>query len=535
MKQYIETFKKENIVYKLLTLLIMAVIILFLGRVIKNTIVGLDYPNELLEPANVNLTNAILQGKVPYDKANLVVPGEQEPPINYEYPFLNSVVAAVFTLLFAGNTVLAHYFVSFVSMVGTAILGSIMINRYSRTTLGPTTAFLLLMFCHWRYGYISASPDGFGLFVTMLTLFIACTPNIKYRPLWCSIGTVAAFYTKQYYAAICVSLFLYFFLYSKKEAFKYFGWCVALLAASVAIITWKWSLFWTYSILLLMHGCFQGWDASGFIYLFEQMKYLAAVFIGLIIVLIAALVQLLRKRKKQENTAVKAKPIKEGDVLPLFLIQLPVQMIALFIFGRNDGAYLTYFLQLLIPSIVMVTFLLMEKMEIQRFKSAFICGYSAIALLSVYFGWTKLPMHMLMREDVANWNKVYAMIDEYREKGEILHSQVSAYNAIKKGDSVFGTGHDGDILENNYDDWKNNPVQQLVFPDADKVFEENLRYREFVVTRLKNHDISLFITWTPYNMCTSRESMESMGYYVKELIPVQLGNMEYEAELWVCE
>lgn len=535
MKQYIETFKKENIVYKLVTLLIIAVIILFMGRVIKNTIVGLDYPNELLEPANVNLTNAILQGRVPYDKANLVVPGEQEPSINYEYPFLNSVVAAVFTLLFAGNTVLAHYFVSFVSMVGTAILGSIMINRYSRTTLGPTTAFLLLMFCHWRYGYISASPDGFGLFVTMLTLFIACTPNIKYRPLWCSIGTVAAFYTKQYYAAICISIFIYFFMYSKREAFKYFGWCVALLAASIALITWKWPLFWTYSILLLMHGCFQGWNSWGLLYLLEQVKYLAAVFVGLVVVLIFALWQILNKRGAQEKTTRKEKLVKEGDVLPLFFFQLPVQMAALFVFGRNDGAYLTYFLQLLIPSIVMVVFLLMEKMEIQSYKRIFICAYSALALLSIYFGWSKLPMHMLTREDVANWEKAYALTDEYRENGDVYHSQATAYNAIKHNDSLMGTGHDGDINSRTYDELKGSKLQRELFPYAEDIFKENLLYRERLVDRIKNKEIAMVTAEWYGNIYVSTEQLEDAGYIVHEIIPLQLGNMEYEIYFWVCE
>lgn len=535
MKQYIEIFKKENIVYKLLTLLIIAVTILFLGRVIKNTIVGLDYPNEVLEPANVNLTNAILQGRVPYDKANLVVPGEQEPPINYEYPFLNSVVAAVFTLLFAGNTVLAHYFVSFASMIGTAILGSIMINRYSRTTLGPTTAFLLLMFCHWRYGYISASPDGFGLFVAMLTLFIACTPKIKYRTLWCSIGTVAAFYTKQYYAAICISIFIYFFLYSKKEAFKYFGWCVALLAASIAIITWKWPLFWTYSILLLMHGCFQGWNAAGFVYLFEQMKYLAAVFIGLIIVLVVALVQFLKKRKKQENKEAKEKIIKEGDVLPLFLIQLPVQMIALFIFGRNDGAYLTYFLQLLIPSIVMVTFLITEMMDIPRYKGIFVCGYSALVLLSIYFGWSKLPMHMLGKDEIDNWESAYALVDEYRIKGDVYHYQATAYNAIEHGDSLMSTGHDGDINQANYDEWRSSDVQQVIFPDAGNVYKENLDYRDVIAKQIRNRDIAMVVTEQYGNIYITADELRSAGYTIKRMIPLQFGNMEYDVYFWVCD
>lgn len=535
MKSFKEAFIKENILYKVLTLIIIAVILLFLGRVIINTIIGLDYPNELLEPANINLTNSILQGDVPYAIENLVVPGDQEPPVNYEYPFLSSVVAAFLSFLFAGNVVLSHYFLSFLSMIGTAFLGSIMINRYSRTTLGPTVSFLMLMFCHWRYGYISASPDGFGLFVAMLTLFIACSPRIKYRSFWCSIGTVAAFYIKQYYAAICISIFIYFLLYSRKEAIKYFGYCVVFLAASMIIITLKWPLFWTYSILLLMHGCFQGWDAAGFVYLFEQMKYLAAIFVGLIFVLLAALIQLLKKRKKQEIIIEKEKLVKEGDALPLFLLQLPVQMFALVVFGRNDGAYLTYFLQLLIPSIVIVTFLVMEKMDISRYNGIFICGYSALVLLCVYFGWSKLPMHMLTKEDVTNWERAYELIGEYRDKGEILHCQVSAYNAIENGDSIFATGHDGDIREDTYREWRESSIQKLLFPYAGLVFDENLKYREYLLEKIKKHDITLIVVEGDGNIVVTSEQLLENGYYVFEEIPLQLGNMEYGTKFWVHE
>lgn len=536
MKQYIETFKKENIVYKLLTLLIIAVTILFLGRVIKNTIVGLDYPNELLEPANINLTNSILHGNVPYDKANLVVPGEQEPPINYEYPFLNSVVAALFSFVFWGNTVLAHYFVSFVSMIGTAILGSIIIYRKSRTTVGAAVGFLFLMFCHWRYGYISASPDGFGLFVAMLTLFLACNPGVRYRTLWCSIGTVAAFYTKQYYAAICISIFIYFLCYSRKEALKYFGWCVAFLAASMIIITWKWPLFWTYSVLLLMHGCFQGWNAYGFMYVFEQMKYLSAIFIGLFVVLAIALgLRLKNRNNNAECTIKKDGIIQEGDSLALFLMQLPVQMIALFIFGRNDGAYLTYFLQLLIPSIVIVVFVLVEMMDIKKCNAVCVCGYGALVLLSIYFGWSKLPMHMLTNEEIANWERAYALIDEYRQKGDVYHFQATAYNAIKHNDSLMGTGHDGDISNATYEELMGSELQRMLFPNAQDVFEENLAYRDRLVKTINNQEASMVIAEWYGNIYIKNEQLEESGYVIKEIIPLRLGNMEYETYFWVSE
>lgn len=535
MKSFINVYKKQNIIYKIITIMIMVIIVVFLAKITKNTLVGLSYPNELLEPANINLTNSFLRGNVPYARENIVIPGEKEPPINFEYPFLTSIVAALLSYLFAGNVVLAHYFLSYFAMVGTAILGSIIIFKNSRTTVGATTGFLLLMFCHWRYGYISASPDGFGLFVTVLTLYLACELKSKHKEFLCALGTVAAFYSKQYFATICFSIFIYFFLYSKKEAIKYFVYCVIILALSMLIVTWKWPLYWVYSVLLLMHGCFHGWGNAGFLYVFEQLRYLSGVFFVLAVALILAFVQILRKRRVSGQTVKKDRFVSEGDEIPLFLIQLPIQLASLFVFGRNDGAYLTYFLQLLIPSVVIVVLILMEKNEIYKYERIYSYFYCFMAIVITYFGWVKLPMHMLSADEIANWNRAYDLVNEYRTKGDIYHYQATAYNAIENGDSLLGTGHDGDINQGNYDEWMKNDLQQLIFPDAGSVYQENLAYRDVIANRIKNREIAMVVTEWYGNIYIKTDELEKAGYSIKDVIPLQLGNMEYEAYFWVCD
>ena len=492
MKQFFPLFKNQHLVYKTITIILIGVSILFLYRIGHNAIVGLDYPNELLEPANVNLTNTLLNGNIPYDPENIVPYGE-EPPINYEYPFLNSMFAAAFSYLTGGNTVAAHYLVTFLALLFTAFF-----LKNSKTTVGAAMGFLLLMFCHWRYGYINASPDSLGLFITIFTLYQACRPYSKHRPFICALGTVAAFYSKQYFAGICISIFIFMWLYSKKEALKYFVYCVVLLGASVILINAFWPLYWEYSVLCLFHGCFHGWGADGFMHLLDQFKYLGFIFAGLIAVGIFAIVQSYCNKKKisaeESNDLVKAEKkqlVTEGNALALFIIQIPVQILVLVFVGRNDGADLTYFLQLLIPSLVIVSLILMERIEFKKMKWMYACGYAGLALFTVYFGWNKLPMHELNAEDIANWERAYALMDEYQDDGDIQHTQETAYYAISRGDSVFLTGHDGDIAEWSYDDWKSNEMQQTLFPNFGKICEENLSYRSVIVDRIKNREMAL--------------------------------------------
>lgn len=552
MKSYIETLKKEHIAYKIITAALLTVIAFFMLRVVRNTIIGLDYPNEILEPANIHFTNTLINGNIPYERENIVEPG-QEPPINYEYPFLNNMFAAAFSYLTGGNTIAAHYLVSFLAMIGTAILGASIINRYSRTTVGPTAGFLLLLFCHWRYGYISASPDGFGLLVTMMTLYCATRPQTRYRALKCALLTVACFYSKQYFAGVCVAIFIYMWCYSKKEALKYFGWCVGTLTASVIIVTAVWPLYWDYSLLCLLHGTFQGWDAKGFINVINQIKYLSFIFAGMLVVLAVATYRFVRDKVRKisvesDNTAPQTgttsekceqsgrrRVVAEGKALPLFLIQIPVQTIILFFVGRNDGAYLTYFLQLLIPSLVIATFIIMEQMKIERREVVFVSCYSLMVIFTVYFGWAKLPMHMLTDEDIANWKRAYALIDEYREKGKVYHFQTTAYNGIENGDSVFCTGHDGDISEKSYLDWKNNEIQKLLFPNAGMIFEENITYRRTILDRIYSNEISIITTGEDDTICFSRNDLKSAGYEIVDTIALQVGNTSIDTLFWAIE
>lgn len=548
MRHYIGTLKKEHIVYKILTAVLLAVTVFFMIRVATNTIVGLDYPNEILEPANIHFTNTLINGNIPYERENIVEPG-QEPPINYEYPFLNNMFAAAFSYLTGGNTIAAHYLVSFLAMIGTAILGASIINRYSRTTVGPTAGFLLLLFCHWRYGYISASPDGFGLLVTMMTLYCATRPHNRYRALKCALLTVACFYSKQYFAGVCVAIFIYMWCYSKKEALKYFGWCVGTLTVSVIIVTAVWPLYWDYSLLCLFHGTFQGWDAKGFANVVNQIKYLSFIFAGMLVVLAVAAYRFVRDKDRaigadsdnaasQDGTASekheqsgRRRVVAEGKALPLFLTQIPVQTIILFFVGRNDGAYLTYFLQLLIPSLIIATFIIMEQMEPSDCEAVFVGCYALMIMFTVYFGWTKLPMHMLTENDITNWKNTYALIDEFRNGGEVFHYQPTAYYAIEVGDSIFYTGHDGDINDKAYLEWRRNKLHKHLFPDAGQIFEENLLYREIVLDKVNSHQYSLLVL-PEGEWIVSADEAQKAGYKMIKSVNLQIGNSVETIYLW---
>lgn len=511
--------------------------VFFLAKIIYNMILGINVPNELLEPSNIQMTQAIVGGKIPYLRDTLAIPGNR-PGVSYEYPFLTCLTAAGLSYLFSGNVILAHYVLSIISIIGTGIIGGLIVKRYSVTYAGPAFVFVVLMFCHWRYGYISAAPDDFGLFLSILTLYLFTNKKIKYKPLVGAIGITLCFYTKQYFIFIAVSMFLYMCLYSFSEAMKLFLYTMVLLVTSGIVITIFWPLFWDYSVLLLLlYACKPDGSLSQLIYTLQQFGYLSFILFGLLIILVFAAYKFFKNNKKEKKHLLHA---EENDALVLFIIQIPVQMIALLILGTNDGAFLTYFLQLWVPSIVIVAVICLEKMipsfEAETSKQLIYGAiFSVVVIFTLFFGSTKLPVHILNDNDLKEWQEAYDLIDEYRSSGKVIYAKTLAFKGLECGDDTYLTDHDGDINERVYDNWKNTEWQQSLFPDAGAIFETNIAYRDILREKAVNHEISLITHTGQRDMAFTDDFLEENGYTLLKTISLQTGNMDYDTEFWVVE
>lgn len=525
MKNYINCFKKENIIYKIITIGLIAFVFLFFFKVINNSIEGLVYPKERYELVNVRFTQSILDGNNPFFRREKVAYGT-EPPIVYEYAFVNSLVCALVSILIGGNTLVAHYIVSFLAMIGTGLLGAGFVGQKSKTTVGPTLCFVLLMFCHWRYGYISAAPDSMGLLLTVLVLYIATRDNFKYKEILCCLGLILIFYTKQYMVGICFSLFIYFLMVSGKSAIKFLVMCLILTPISIIVVTIFMPYYWEYSVLFLLLGSQGRPLIDGLKYVLEQFSYLSFIFAGLYIVMIAWLTkQCVAKNDNGERKSL-------GNIR-LFIINIIVQIVAVAYFARNDGTYLTYFLQMLYPSIVIVSTIALDNTEWCKLKwvSYIICGMCV--LFTVYFGWHKLPMHSLSNEEREVWQEAYSFLDENRDKGEISHYYSTSMYGYYHGDSLFQTGHDGCINEIAYRRWEKSPLYQKIFPEAKFIMEETFDYRNITLEKIKEHQISVVVR--PYNneWYISKEYLKESGYSMVKELDLAVGNMIYPTEFWL--
>ena len=524
----IKRFKEENALYKLMTVIIIFGIVFMIVKVVVNVARGLNYPNELLEPSNVALTRMFLEGKCPYVKNSL---NYDIPAVNYEYPFMGSLVSAMVALMVGKNVVLAHYIVSFVAFLGTGILGYIIIKPYSKTTVSPFAGAFLFLMCHWRFGFISAAPDDLGLFLLVLTLFFAVSPSIKHKPLVCAFLTTICFYTKQYMVFVFIGIFVYMLLYSKKEAIKFLIYTLGINVVVGIIITLVWPLYWSYTVFFLYFGCSTG-TGFGMVNLINQMKYLLAIFALLFLVIAVGSFMVINKLKK-DGRKITNLEIKENDPIVLFVVEIPVMLLPLLLFGRNDGAFLSYFLQLWMPSIIVVTFIVLEKVIEERNDFRICCVYGFIVGFTILFAYLKLPLHIITDEEILAWENAYNIVNEAREKGEVCYSQQLAYLAFDNGDKYYFCGHDGEVSLETLDVWNNSKALQVIFPYVDDIINKNMEYRKEIIVKAFESEFEL-LTFQDGNSLLFSDELADAGhfYYKVDRFPLQEGNMPYEVSFY---
>lgn len=527
----IALFKSEKTSYKILTMAVLAAAIFFVCRICYAAYLSLPYSRELLEPANVALTNTFLDGKSPYTLSSLEwdVPG-----INYDYPFLNSLIAAAIAKVTTCSTVTAHLIISLASILISGYIGILMMKDHCKTTVAPALAMLMFMFCHWRFGYISASPDGLGLLLFLLTLHTVVNPKIKNKPVLCAVGITLCFYTKQYFVFVAVSVFLYMYLYSRKDALKLLVYSIVFNAVATFLVTRFWPLYWMRAFAFTYLGTVIG-GGTKMVTFFEQMKYLISSFGALFVIIVVAAVLGIRRIRKS-GKKLEITRIRENDAFALCMINLIIMLIPLVFLGRNDGAFISYFLQLWMPSVTVVALASLEKLKLRDHEYIFQAIYVMVSALTIYLGFGRLPQHILTPEEITNWEKAYEYTRSYSEKGDIFYSRSLAYDGFERKNGQWQCGHEGEVgIDTVYAIISTGfPIE--AFPNMARVVDQNLNYRDQIVDKGKNHNYSL-ITFEPgtNEVLLDEEKCREFGYKLIDRIPLQLGNMQYEVVFYALE
>ncbi|MCR4891984.1 MAG: hypothetical protein K5989_07400 [Lachnospiraceae bacterium] len=362
-------FSNQYRFFHLLLIPVIIYILYFLTGILSHTFADAGIPNEYREAANVFLTKEFMEGRNPYALSSL---GGDVPGFIYLYGPLYSLIVAVLGSILPLDLVVVHYLVTIACIIGSAALAAKIVSEHTKTRLSPALAFLFLMNCHWRYNYVNAVPDSMALFIMVLVLFILTRPKFRHKPLAAAVLTVAVFFTKQYFLLVAGTAVLYFFfLEKKKDCLKYLLYMALTAAAAVIFIQLAAPLFWTYSIYLVKgpgngtsnHVTRGSVRITGTQYNLNQIMSIGGMFLMLFIAealgVAVSLVLEIRRRKKGGKVCRDRLRLNRFDLLMLF--HMAVSGVCLLHLGKNDGAWLSYYLQLFMPALIMGSLIILEK------------------------------------------------------------------------------------------------------------------------------------------------------------------------------
>lgn len=486
-------------------IIVLVYTVVFLFGMTRSSLAEISVPNEFQEVANIQLTQAFLNGINPYSKAGAF--GGDVPGVLYAYGPVYSLITACVALIFPADLILLHYAVSFCAMLGVAFLGAWMVKEHTETLAAPAVTFVLLINCTWRYGYINAVPDALAFFWVMLVIFIETRGKCRGRELLEIIFIILALHTKIYMAYIALPLFIYKLLADRKAAARFFVCGIVLMTAfSVAVTVWC-PLSWAYYIYFL-HGPFAGPQPSGtgssglqelkdlitlrnssdpesgLGYEILQLRSIVGIFLFFFVTAVIAVCVLIKQKFKDCDPFVRL-------LMVCFLVSIPV----MFVLGTNDGAWLSYYLQIQIPPLVMLSLIFAEKKCLEENKpwmSVFWKAFLCVMILFTLFRTNKrLPYYYMLPEQKEIWEEAYGLIDEYAKMGEIYYSPILAFDAVRNGRYYYNNGYVGAASRTLYSEYNETVWERKMFPYAGEVMKKHFEYRDALEDKIKNGGFSL--------------------------------------------
>ncbi len=564
-------FVKKNIMNTIGFLLIIYTIILIV-RIVRSAVLNADFPNEYREVANIQLTLEFLKGNNPY---SLEAYSGQVPGMIYVYGPLYSLFTAFCGLFIPIDIIKLHYIVTFVSVMIGAALAAYITYENTQYLAAPAAVFLFIINCSWRYGYINAVPDAFALMLTILIFFIVSRKDFKLKNPLCALLSVALFFAKQYFAIVAISVLIYKLINDRKDALKFFLQTFVIAAAAVIVVTVTCPLYWTYSVYMAhgpfgitqeqYHKAYGGYmkedskeeieeagkkkekeeeiskqegneltntsvntdPDSGFGYEIIQLKSLIGIFIFIFIAAFAGFISELKSRFKN----------KAGPEFFL-IIHIVVSFIALIYLGRNNGAWLSYYLQLLMPETIIYAFIITDRYINENdglFCRLCLAYFIIMTFFTAYRTNGRLKVYEKTGEEITAWEKAYDITAKAAEKGEVYYVPPLGFQTFSNGQYLYNNGHNMVVTGWFRGEYFAVPWEQALFPYAGEVMKAHYNYQEHIKEKVKNGEYELVTIIPGMDTDFGRlniSDLENAGYRKKDEILLDSGRMSYEVQFW---
>ena len=570
----------KKILLNLLASVLAVYTLLLLIRITAAVFGNISVPNEYREVANIQLTKAFMDGINPY---RMSAYDGDIPGIIYIYGPLYSLFTALLGKLIPIDIIALHYMVTLFSVVVSAGLAAYMVYKRTKYLAAPAAVFLFIINCSWRYGYINAVPDVFALMIFIIIIFLMslrsseeAEGNIKHLipDLLCAVLSISLFFVKQYFLVIAAAVFLFKFINNRKDGIRFLFISAGLSAAIFIIVSVTCPLYWTYSVFFA-HGPFgmperqlkvasvgnperyfyfkngekirgiekkdntldeESFTAdsentdpdSGFGYEILQLKSLAGMFIFIFAAalwgIITEIINGFKNRREFEF---------------FLIILMVISFISLIYLGQNDGAWLSYYLQILMPEIIIYSFIFIDGMICADKRSINAAAFILLVLMMFFTAFRtdgRLKVYDKTKEQLADWSRAYALSGEYAERGEVLYVPLLGFQTIYNGQELYNNGHTTVITGRFLAEYEAVGWEQKIFPEAGPVLESHCDYQQKIKEKAADREYNLVTIIDGVDTNEGRltvSDLESYGYRKIDSILLNTGRLSYDVEFWV--
>lgn len=439
---------------KKLTLIIFGLALFYFGVQLLHyhyLLVTFPYQLESFEGAMLLTTNLLLKGENPYALANMPV-AINVYGINYHlfvYPF-----ARIW-----GSTCLVHRAVSAFFLLLSCGLFFVVLRRHKIGILHSLSAVLIL-YASLLYRYTAiAKPDGLGLFLFLLSVFIVYLAEYSMWSLVISVVLgIAAFYTKPYFILSIPYLATYVFLFvSKKKAVIYGFITLLLLTITVFIVN---MFFETYFVNTFFNHI--NVATSNLNQLRLQLEFFSMYNSGILLIFVIYFsFYALDKIKSSSLGSITLNTIKQQltqriDLShaekPLIRASFPLTLYCFilsfcafyFKLGRHNGNIMTYAYHLITPFFLIYIYSLLnaplqksalaKRRENYNYTLLLPCILASLYLLASSASYLKDSPEWT---DVSDWQQIERITASYQN---VMNSQVLVSLLLEQNKPVYDTG-----------------------------------------------------------------------------------------------
>ena len=383
------------------------------------TLITFPWPIQYREGAILLTTDLLLKGGNPYNLA-------LQPYYANTYGLIYNLIVLPFAMIW-GPTLLVHKTVAgFFTLFSLALI-TFVLSRL-KTPLKYLLPSLAILYAGLLFSKTSlAEPDSTGVFVFLLSVLIPLLMNFSVVSLGLSAFLVAlAFCIKPYFVVGCAVVALYFlFTRSYRKFFIYGALTAGFLALALVLLNHYLEaytinvLFANYNDAGKLHSkASKIWGQLGFVF-YRDKFYLVTSLIS-----ITAISLFKPPTRSSEET------------FRLCMVGCIVQLVIfIVILGKNSGAFATYYYQLSMPFVAVLSALAFTAIR-NRIALTFIQLSLVVAMVAI-------PGHFhSLRDEFGDnglqWEKARELISTSHN---VLSSPALAPLLIEKNLTVYDSGH----------------------------------------------------------------------------------------------